>query len=256
MQPILITPFLPSTDEPGSPIRKMALLVTCSFAAASGILAKVTLGQIKTILLDVGGVFTPDPWEALWLTETDGLADSLGIDPYLVREAATQLFNDSATGHRTEDQYWEECSRLLGIQVPRQLVFDIETRLVSLNPHLLPFLRECAGKGITLGIISNNTAFWFPKQLNAEIVQLLNPDAIFLSHEKGVTKRPGKVSLFSLAAAQFEPSHTLVIDDRQSNIEIAREWGFHTMLYNCGGLINDRGYYQSPVFEPIRFAPD
>ncbi|MBL8031818.1 MAG: hypothetical protein JNK33_05880, partial [Candidatus Doudnabacteria bacterium] len=171
---------------------------------------------ITTVLLDVGGVMAPDPWETLWLTPERGLAYKLGLAINLVAATGPMLFEQFSEAVFTESAYWKAWEAHLRITISPVLIQEAERELLIPNPYLLTFLTQLKKYRMRIGITSNNTSFWYPKQVNEQILSdFIDPSLIFLSQELGASKVIGKPDLYELAARTTIPSQTLVIDDRQ-----------------------------------------
>lgn len=185
-----------------------------------------------TLMLDVGGVLYGDPWETLLLTPGAGLADRLGLDPVAVHRAGTVLWPRYARSIRPAGEYWAELGERLGVRIPPGLVAELEETLLRPSPHAAELLRHAAARYDRIGLISDNTAFWYPWQAaELRLDDILDPGLVFLSYLRGTAKadRPG---LYGIAACHVEPHRTVVIDDRAHNLRRAAELGFHTVRYS------------------------
>jgi len=189
------------------------------------------LRPADTLMLDVGGVLFGDPWETLLLTPGAGLADRLGIDRLVADRAGKYLWPRYAHRTRPAEEYWTELGALLGTPIPIGLVAELETTLLRPNPDAAALLRLAAARYERIGLISDNTAFWYPWQAaELRLDDVLDPGLVYLSYLHGVSKsdRPG---LYAVAADRVRPRRTLVIDDRAHNLERARALGFRTSQY-------------------------
>ncbi|GLX93444.1 hypothetical protein [Herbidospora sp. NBRC 101105] len=193
---------------------------------------------IDTVLFDVGGVLTVDPWQALWLTGGDGLADRLGLDHERVDAIGERLWPDYSLRVRDEADYWRDFGRALGREIPAEVVAAAEHSTLRSDPAAGRAVGLLAGHGVTVGFISDNTSFWFPKQMRliGEVAEI-RPDHVFLSYLLGVSKQTPGTGLFELAARTLDPSRTLVVDDRAHNIGRAASAGFRTRFHALGGDI-------------------
>lgn len=189
------------------------------------------LRPADTLMLDVGGVLFGDPWETLLLTPGAGLADRLGVDRRTADRAGRALWPRFAYWARPAEEYWAELGGLLGVTVPAGLVAELETLLLRPNPDAAALLRLAAERYERIGLISDNTAFWYPWQAaELRLDDVLDPGLVFLSYLRGVGKsdRPG---LYAAASDRVRPRRTLVIDDRARNLERAGALGFRTAHY-------------------------
>ena len=186
--------------------------------------------EIAVVLLDVGGVLVSDYWETILLTPELGLADRLGLERRRVEEVGLTLWDAYCRRDADEAAYWSDLERALGVAVPPSLPGELD-RLVRPAPAAEALLETAQDGGRDVGVISNNTAFWFPKQsarvgLDAHV----DPELVFLSHEHGRTKGDDP-SLFDVVARLVDPATALVVDDRSGNVDAARRRGFHAVLH-------------------------
>lgn len=186
----------------------------------------------SSILFDVGGVLTPDFWETILLTPDAGLADKLGLPRDAVGEAARLLWTDYSRNERVEKDYWNDLGRLLSVKIDEALIKNIEDAVIVVNEEAQDAIKLTIDHGLAAGIVSNNTSFWYRKQMDLlNIESFLDPKLIFLSHKLGVVKGDIKKSMFSIVATEVEPQNTLVIEDRNLNVIIAQRYGFHAIRY-------------------------
>lgn len=189
------------------------------------------LRPADTLMLDVGGVLFGDPWETLLLTPGAGLADRLGLDREETARAGKALWPRYAHWARSAGEYWAELGERLGVAIPPGLVAELESALLRPNPDAAALLRLAAARYRRIGLVSDNTAFWYPWQAaELRLDDVLDPGLVFLSYLRGVSKsdRPG---LYEAVADHVRPRRTLVIDDRGHNLERARALGFRTARY-------------------------
>jgi S-adenosylhomocysteine hydrolase len=98
--------------------------------------------------------------------------------------------------------------------------------------------------GLTPGVITDNTAFWFP--LQAEITSLMDhveSSLLFLSYNYGARKSMSEPNLFDCASQIVDPRKTLIIDDSEDKVAIAREKGFLSLRYSCHGSLETLGHF-------------
>lgn len=188
------------------------------------------------ILFDVGNVLFCDPWETLLLTPGSGLADRRGIDRHIVAKAGRRLWSEFSTAESSEDQYWRDLERELGIRISAEEVRELEKDLLFANPDAALMLGMAKDSGLPLGIASNNTSFWFAKQWKAlELERYIEAGLVFVSHRLGVEKNsPGK-GLFEIAAEAVPAGESLVIDDQRGNLHRAEQAGFRVEQYSLEG---------------------
>jgi hypothetical protein len=184
----------------------------------------------EVVLLDIGGVLTPDPWQSLLLTPGDGLADRLGIDRSSVEEAASGLWAQFSLDERAEQDWWEALGRMVGTTIPQGLVEEVEARVLRSFGGADELIREAQRIG-EVGLISDNTSFWYPKQAKPlGLKQRTRPSLRFLSFEWNLVKSSAPVGLFEVAAQYLAGRRTVVVDDRETNCDRARSAGLEAIL--------------------------
>jgi HAD superfamily hydrolase (TIGR01509 family) len=200
-------------------------------------------GDISTVLLDIGGVLYVDPWQSVLLSpgaSGTGLADQLDLDHRDVARAAEELWPSFATRHTEEHEYWRQLGDRLShvtgrkVEFPPDLVASASDRLLHPLPQawlILAGVRSvlAAAGGRDIGVITDNTTFWYARQYEElQLEQIVTTsDFVFVSAELG-QRKPDHPGLYGLAAESgfFDPRTTLVVDDRQRNLDHARSFGF------------------------------
>jgi hypothetical protein len=118
---------------------------------------------VTRVLLDLGGVLTADPWQALLLTPRRGLVDRRGLNRDAVTRAANDLWEIHAKHWTDEQTYWREMSERIGADV--SVSAETEAELLVTLPEARSAVRFLSDAQIPWGLITNNTAFWYEKQL-------------------------------------------------------------------------------------------
>jgi beta-phosphoglucomutase-like phosphatase (HAD superfamily) len=193
------------------------------------------MSRVDTVLFDLGGVLVSDPWESLLLTPRVGLADRIGLARQLMEQVGRELWEEYRLRVTREDDYWSDLSRALGVDLTPELVRQLESELLVANVFAGTILNGIREAGITIGVVSEATSFWYPKQvLLIDLDRYLEPTQAFLSFQLGVGKENAPRGLFEIAAEAVDPHNTLVIDDRRRNLERASSIGFQSLEYSLG----------------------
>jgi len=188
----------------------------------------------RIVLFDLGGVLVPDFWETLWLTPGAGLADRLGVSRYDARRIGRMLWPHFDRTDRDELDYWEAFGCALGHPLPMALVREAEAALIRPHPQAASALGAARAAGAAIGIVSNNTAFWCPKQLALLPAEAFDPDLTFLSHRAAATKTKGHPDLYAIALERIAKrglaaGAVVMVDDRADNVIFARGLGMHAV---------------------------
>lgn len=187
--------------------------------------------EITNVLFDIGGVLTPDPWEALILDDEHGIHKGAGTEAELAQKLTDVWDKYSHMPESHEEDFWQEASNALSLDIDQEAINEVKDKVIVADPEAADTLDYLQQEGVNVGIISNNTAFFWPVQRDALGLEDrgIDPSLVFLSHEAGRDKGDG---LFEKAAQIVDPQETLVVDDRQSNIDHAEFLGYQTMAYS------------------------
>jgi FMN phosphatase YigB (HAD superfamily) len=199
----------------------------------------------RTVLLDVGGVLTPDPWETLILTRHRGIGARLGLDAELMERAARELWPVVSRAVLEESEYWRRFGQITGHAIPPALVEEVELELLRANSDAKQAIGMLREWGVAWGIISDNTSFWYPKQLRLlGLNDEVDPGLEFLSFRHGLSKSSNGLGLYEIAAQSIDPGSTVVIDDRAANLKRAQSLGFTARYYGFDPGRPDHGLSQ------------
>lgn len=163
------------------------------------------------------------------LTPVVGIAATLGIDG--AQEAAARVWDAFARSETVEDKWWRALGDELGHAIPLDRVREAEERLLQPYRWAAPLLDGLADAVDRLGIVSDNTSFWFDKQDQMLGLARRQIDPLLLSFRSGLRKSDRPRGLYDVAAEMCDPAMTLVVDDRDRNVERAREAGFHVLKF-------------------------
>jgi len=180
----------------------------------------------RLLLLDIGGVLFPDPWETIVGDERIGLAKQLDA-PQLFR-VARELWDTFSLRNASEEAYWETLGATARVKIPIAIVNDITQRL--LNPYEWSMGVLNALPSSRIAIVSDNTEFWYQRQK-----QLLRIESHsmhqYLSFRCGLSKK-SKPGLLEMAIEESGVEDVLFVDDRQSNLDRASQLGIETLLFH------------------------
>lgn len=186
--------------------------------------------RVEVVLLDVGGVLYVDPWETILFgpgQHGGGLVAALGLDRAQTEAAALAIWPRFATRESSEEEYWQALGDLIRRQLPLDLIRDISKRVLRPKSRAVSVLDEVQGR--KLGVISDNTTFWYRRQrADLQLSGLVRPELEFVSSDAG-RQKPCSPSLFDFAVERCDPASTLIVDDRLKNVYAARAVGFHTI---------------------------
>ena len=182
---------------------------------------------IRAVLFDIGGVLsqysdlkTYLKWEERLGLPPKGLFHILYEGP--VSKKAT-------LGEATTDEVWEEVGRQCDL-----LPDELETMKEEIwsgyewNTELMEFILSLKPKYKT-GVISNawsGTREGMKDTINNDIF-----DEIVLSAEEGIQKPDPEIYHRALTQLGIAPGEAIFVDDRERNVEGAREVGMHAVVF-------------------------
>jgi FMN phosphatase YigB (HAD superfamily) len=189
------------------------------------------VSRVGTVLFDIGGVLTNDPWQSLLLTPERGLAARLGLDPDDVSQAAEKLWPKYSLAPGSEHDYWHELGALLSVGVPAEMVRQAERDCLVVDEAWASVLARLGQRRTAWGFISDNTSFWYAKQIGLLGGARPAPEREFVSFSRGLSKSTPGHGLFEVAARTLDPGETVVVDDRRHNLERAEAVGYRVVDY-------------------------
>jgi FMN phosphatase YigB (HAD superfamily) len=212
--------------------------------------------MIRAVIFDIGGVLAFDVWEHLLLDKPDpfnpdrpiGIAKLYGLQHSDVKKVGHKLWKiysrrsdiPAAGGPDLEEQYWTAFIEELKDQLPPSIrTCDLKNRtdlfIKPVNkPGMESLLKELQSKNLRLVICSDNTEFWFRRQVaKLELERFFSPQDCFVSCRVGFSKRsPGFEKFHAISEAlALKSDSCLFIDDRPENVELALMYGFVPVLF-------------------------
>jgi HAD superfamily hydrolase (TIGR01509 family) len=188
----------------------------------------------RAYFTDLGGCLFPDFLD----TACGILAARYAITAERIEEARKGLWNIYAyakgvyapTTAQAEKLAWASFAAEAGIDAsPEEIVAVTAECVRPLDPEYVALLERLKKRGVVLGIISNNTEFFWERQRQALKLERFFPsEHVFLSCDYGAPKNSREQQLFqaALAAASVPPEACIFVDDRVHNIECALQAGF------------------------------
>jgi putative hydrolase of the HAD superfamily len=186
--------------------------------------------DLRAVIVDWGGVMTlpPTPEAFARLQELVGLdADAFPI-AWLRHRHAYDL------GEVDAAEYW----RRVGAEGDRAVDADTLAKLrvadaacwAVPNPAMVAWLATLKRAGMKLALLSNTPREQW-QALRETLTWLPLCDAVVLSYELRIAKPDPKIYAHCLDDLGSRGEETLFIDDRQENVEAARQAGIHAVVY-------------------------
>ena len=182
--------------------------------------------KINAVIFDWGGVLIEDPAPALFKY----CAKALGVSEEQYIIAFDICMNDFQTGTVTEQQFWMNMTRRLKMPMPKAGSLWTEAFTAAYRPRqeMFSLASRLRKAGCKTAILSNT---------EKPVVELINRqkydafDVTVLSCIEGTAKPERKIYDLTLDRLGIPAKQALFIDDRQVNIDGAKQAGLQTILF-------------------------
>lgn len=195
--------------------------------------------KLLAFFTDLGGCLFPDLLDAACAMVASRYAASperiqLAKERLWIRYAYATGPDKGTLNHSAQSQVeaeaWSEFVVNAGIAAqPEEMIAIADQCVQPLDPAYETLLEQLQCAGVVLGIISNNTAFFWRRQCEAmRLNRYFPPERVILSCDHGVSKKSEGLQLFrtAVAAAAVPPQRCAFVDDRVHNIQCALRAGF------------------------------
>ncbi len=183
---------------------------------------------IRAVVFDIGGVleFTPRTgWVEKWETH-------LHLKPGELHERLTDVWRDGRIGTISEEEVEKSIGEIMDMdqgQVEALMADLWEEYLGELNVELAAYFASLRPRYQT-AILTNSFAGARDKEQErynfAEICDLL-----IYSHEEGIAKPERRIFERTCERLGVRPAEIVFLDDVESNVAAAREFGIHAILF-------------------------
>jgi HAD superfamily hydrolase (TIGR01509 family) len=198
--------------------------------------------MIRAVIFDIGGVLAHDVWEHLLLDEKDGIASICNLNVEQVQRVGQNLWKQFA--HRAvvkkggakelEEEYWKLFIEEFHLSMSVDDFVQLTDKFIQPVYGMSQLLERLYSKGIDLAICSNNTEFWFKRQMDTlDLHRFFRPTRVILSNRIGVSKSSPRFEMFqaTINALGMEKNLCVFVDDRKENIQQALRFGLVGILF-------------------------
>jgi epoxide hydrolase-like predicted phosphatase len=184
------------------------------------------MAKINAVIFDWGGVLIEDPAPALFKY----CANALGVSAEQYVTAFDICINDFQTGAVTEKQFWTNMTKHLNAPMPKVNSLWTEAFMATYRPRqeMFSLASRLRKAGCKTAILSNT---------EKPVVEIINKqkydafDITVLSCLEGTAKPGRKIYDLTLDRLGIPAGQALFIDDKQENIEGAKQAGLQTILF-------------------------
>ena len=216
---------------------------------------------MKAVIFDVGGVLAQDVWEHLLLDQSApgqpvGIASLHGLQGDLVERVGKLLWEAFAYAPETnrndwrqlEKRYWKTFIEFFWGKTPPDgasvdSFIAMTGKFIRPIPGMDDVLKRLQSQGYGLALCSNNNEFWFRRQMaELRLHRFFSPDKTILSCRIGVAKSSRGFEMFHAAADSLSvpPSQCAFVDDRQGNVDRAKELGMQGLFFENAKQIDEQ----------------
>jgi putative hydrolase of the HAD superfamily len=192
---------------------------------------------IRAVILDYDLVLCKPPQKEL----VDRMATTFGVDQHTFWRLYEQNRGPLDKGELTPAAYWKSVARGAGAKVD---AFSIE-RLQDLDidmwdaveERLLEWVQRLQANGIKTALLSNSD-LRFVAHLRRSRPWLRLFDVCVFSSEVHLIKPDPAIFRYTLEKLGIDPAEVLFIDDRFSNVSVARTLGIEAMKFSTPVQLN------------------
>lgn len=198
--------------------------------------------MIRAVIFDIGGVLARDVWENLLLDRPAGVAALYGLDRAQVYRVGRELWDifahrPSVTGsgwRELEYEYWKLFTSRLHVSAPIEALIELTESYIVPVEGMYQLLERLEHRGIELAILSDNTEFWYERQMDQlRLRGFFEPQKVILSCRVGVSKSGSTLDMFrqAILALDADEDESIFVDDRLENIERGLELGIAGIVF-------------------------
>lgn len=199
----------------------------------------VIIRHMKTIFFDWGGVVANDPGDDFLAK----ILQDIGATPAQIQEIFQVYMKRFMRGQISEAEYWGELRTNYGFSIDDSISDEFKKwqGLVA-NKDILDLIDEAKENGWQTALLSNAIEPTYNVLLASGFYDKF--DIIIASCKENCAKPEFEIYEIALKKANATAGESVFIDDRQSNLDSAREMGFQVILAeNPDQIIQDTRNY-------------
>ncbi len=185
--------------------------------------------SIKLVLFDIGGVFFT--WKDRWLFSD--VAKRFSLSEMALTDECKKVFPALRRGRISEQEMWQKVGKEINVDVlsnvKDSLIHDFFKSRIVVDHNVLDVAEQLQKNGIHTRILSNTTAVMH--SVVKELVDMKHFVHQFLSYEIGMEKPDECIFKYVMDKIPLIKEEVMFVDDRQSNIDAAKDFGMNTMHF-------------------------
>ncbi|HRY59994.1 MAG TPA: HAD family phosphatase [Patescibacteria group bacterium] len=182
--------------------------------------------MIKTIILDLGGVFLNRGIWKFW----DYAGDRFGIGFEKAKDSFLKYYKEYFSGKISEEMFWKDYLSEIGIKEDWRKLKEILLDFFEPNEGMIELCKELRTNGIKLILLSDQTREWWPF-LNDKFKIDSYFDSTIVSALVGVHKPDPKIYQMAVEVSGMKPEECIFVDDLEHNLEPAEKIGMKTIFF-------------------------
>lgn len=184
--------------------------------------------MITAVLFDVGGVLYADPGKQMHAD----IIRTLGVSEEAWNEVWGEVYEPFSKGTLSEEELWMIVKEKLALtaEIPQNLFLNAHSNYFQPNKPMLDAVEIVRKKGVQVGILSNIYKPQADYNKKHHVYDGFSP--VLLSCEVGMKKPEPKIFALALSQLRLPANHVLFIDDKESNVEVAKKAGLIATTYN------------------------
>ena len=183
------------------------------------------MSSIDTVFFDWGGVIADDPGDDFLLN----LLRKIGASETQAQEIYGSTMRQFIRGEITEADYWQRLREEYGFTVHDTISEEFKDwNGLKVNPAILTLVQQAKDAGLKVALLTNVIEPTHTVLDRAGYYDCF--DIVIASCKVGLAKPQSEIYQLALDRLETTAEHSLFIDDKQRNIEPAKQLGFHTIL--------------------------
>ena len=191
--------------------------------------------MIKTIFFDIGGVYATNSTGRVL---AENLSKNVDLDKEKCMEIIIKFDLDFMRGRSTADEFYSNMAKELGTKSDLIEKSWNPSNFSDLNKKILKIITKLKENGYTVAALTDvDPVHDKIRRSNGTYDPF---DFVITSIDEGCIKVDGKLYEVALKKTKTKPEESLMIDDDEKKLVVARKYGMKTVLFtNAENLVKD-----------------
>lgn len=180
--------------------------------------------MIKAIIFDFAGVITVEGRFGLF---TELRSKEFNTSPKELYEIIRKHWNLASIGGTSSEDFWNGIAA--DLKCDKQYFRKILINHMNINSKMVEFIKSLKGK-YKIVLLSNQIKDWIEEKLDeCELNDIF--DLKIVSYDVKMRKPDKEIYLETLRQLELKPHECLFIDDKETNVTIAKEIGMNGITF-------------------------